>query len=267
VDNHVIISINSILNDVIAAGRIGAAAQEEMRGTDRIKKVDGSIVTETDKRIEDYLFARIATLYPEANILTEETSRPFDPEQPYTFAIDPIDGTDAFSQGMISWCVSVGLLDGELEPIAGVVYAPRMDLLFFADVGQRATLNEASISPPDPGPPLTAASNLMVTSHAHLQCDIRRLPGKIRSIGSAALHLCYPLIYPAVFGAIENANGYIWDIAGGHAINRSVGFDVELLSGGPIDYSRMADGSSVGEVILSGHQQRIDELRAIITAV
>jgi myo-inositol-1(or 4)-monophosphatase len=262
----VIDSINSILNDVVVAGHIGAAAQKEMRGIDRIEKADGSIVTETDERIEDYLFARIGTLYPEANILTEETTRTFDPEQPYTFAIDPIDGTDAFSQGMISWCVSVGLLDDELTPIAGIVYAPRMDLLFFADVGRRATLNGTPIFPPDPAPPLTPASNLMVTSHAHLQFDIRKLPGKIRSIGSAALHLCYPLVYRAVYGAIENGNGHIWDIAGAHGINRSLGFDVELLSGGPIDYSRMVNGSSVGEVILSGHKRRIDELRAVIAA-
>jgi fructose-1,6-bisphosphatase/inositol monophosphatase family enzyme len=265
--NHVIDSINSILNDVIAAGRIGAAAQKEMRGTDRIEKIDGSVVTETDKRIEDYLFARIATLYPETNILTEETTRSFDPEQPYTFAIDPIDGTDAFSQGMISWCVSVGLLDRTLTPIAGIVYAPRMDLPFFADVGQRATLNGVAIAPPDPAPPLTRASNLMVTSHAHLQFDIRRLPGKIRSIGSAALHLCYPLVYRAVYGAIENANGHIWDIAGAHGINRSLDFEVELLSGGVVDYAGMVDGGPVGDVILAGHRQRIDKMRAIITAV
>jgi fructose-1,6-bisphosphatase/inositol monophosphatase family enzyme len=263
----VINTIDNILDDVKAAGQAGVDAQREMRDTDRIYKGDGSVVTEADKRIEDYLFARIATLHPEANILTEETARAFDPEQPYTFAIDPIDGTDAFSQGMISWCVSVGLLDRALTPIAGIVYAPRMDLLFFADVGQRATLNEASITPPDPAPPLTAASNLMVTSHAHLQCDIRRLPGKIRSIGSAALHLCYPLVYPAVYGAIENANGHIWDIAGAHGINRSLGFEVELLSGGPIDYAGMVDGGPVGDVVLAGHKQRIDKLRAIMTAV
>lgn len=262
--NRVINSIDNILDDVKAAGQAGVDAQKEMRDTDRVYKEDGSVVTETDKRIEDYLFARIATLHPEANILAEETARSFDPEQPYTFAIDPIDGTDAFSQGMISWCVSVGLFDRALTPIAGIVYAPRMDLLFFADVGQPATLNSTPIAPPDPGSPLTPASNLMVTSHAHLQFDIRKLPCKIRSIGSAALHLCYPLVFPAVYGAIENAKGHIWDIAGAHGINRSLGFEVELLSGGAIDYARMVDGSPVGDVVLAGHRQRIDTLRAII---
>jgi hypothetical protein len=73
------------------------------------------------------------------------------------------------------------------------------------------------------------------------------------------------LVYPAVYGAIENANGHIWDIAGAHGINRSLGFEVELLSGGVVDYAGMVDGSSVGEVILSGHRQRIEALREILT--
>ena len=102
-------------------------------------------------------------------------------------------------------------------------------------------------------------------SQLHRRLDLSKLPGKMRNIGSAAMHLCFPLLYSGVIGAIEGPDGHIWDIAGAHALNRSLGFDFELLSGGPIDYAKMVDGSPVGDVILAGHKQRIDELREILT--
>lgn len=241
------------------------AAQRRMRAAERTLKRDGSVVTETDKQIDEYLFQQIAALYPQANVLTEEAVRAFDSKKPCTFAVDPIDGTDVFSQGMAGWCVSIALLDRALLPIAGIVYAPKLDLLLFADVGKRATLNGAELSPPEPSEPLSDRSNVMVMSQLHRRLDLSKLPGKIRNIGSAALHLCFPLLYSGVIGAIEGPAGHIWDIAGAHAVNLSLGFDLELLSGGPIDYTRMIDGSPVGDVILAGHRRRIDALRDLLT--
>jgi fructose-1,6-bisphosphatase/inositol monophosphatase family enzyme len=257
-------SIENILEHVKAAGRMGTEAQQRMRLSERSYKDDGSVVTETDKLLDAYLFEQIAALYPQANVLTEETARPFDPERPSTFAVDPIDGTDVFSQGMAGWCVSVGLFDGALTPIAGIVYAPKLDLLLFADVGKPATLNGAVLSPPEPLEPLSDRSNVMVMSQLHRRLDLRKLPGKIRNVGSAALHLCFPLIYSGVVGTIEGQGGHIWDIAGAHAINRSLGFDLELFGGGPVDYAKMTDGSPVGDVVLAGHVRRIEELRQVL---
>jgi fructose-1,6-bisphosphatase/inositol monophosphatase family enzyme len=257
-------SIGNILEHVETAGKIGTEAQQEIRFSDRSYKGDGSVVTETDKQIDEYLFEQIAALYPQANVLTEETVRAFDPQKPYTLAVDPIDGTDVFSQGMAGWCVSVGLFDGALTPIAGIVYAPKLDLLLFADVGKRATLNGSELSPPDLLEPLSDRSNVMVMSQLHRRIDLSKLPGKIRNIGSAALHLCFPLLYSGVVGAIEGPGGHIWDIAGAHAVLRSHGFDLELLGGGGIDYVKMVDGSPVGAVILAGREQRIDELRGVL---
>jgi fructose-1,6-bisphosphatase/inositol monophosphatase family enzyme len=258
-------SIAALQEHVEAAGAMALAAQRRMHATERTLKRDGSVVTETDKLIDEYLFQQIAALYPQANILTEETVRAFDPDKTHTFAVDPIDGTDVFSQGMAGWCVSVALFDRALAPIAGIVHAPKLDLLLFADVGKRATLNGAKLSPPEPSEPLSDRSNVMVMSQLHQRVDLSKLPGKIRNIGSAALHLCFPLLYSGVIGAIEGPDGHIWDIAGAHAINLSLDFDLELLSGGPIDYTKLVDGGPVGDVILAGCKQRVDALRDVLT--
>jgi myo-inositol-1(or 4)-monophosphatase len=256
-------SIDDLLTPIKEAGQMALDAQREAVPCTRDYKPDGSVVTETDRRVEVYLYERITALYPGANVLTEETARTFDPQSDYTFAVDPIDGTDSFSQGWVGWCTSVGLLDGRLRPAAGIVYAPVLGLLFYADVGERATLNGERIRLP-PGASFSLRSNVYVASRVHRQIDLRRLPAKIRSIGSAALHLCLPLIYPGVCGAIEGAGIHVWDVAGAHAINLSVGWDVGLLGGGGVNYWAMADGDSAGDVVLAGSAGCIKRLRSAL---
>jgi myo-inositol-1(or 4)-monophosphatase len=166
---------------------------------------------------------------------------------------------------MHGWCVVLALLDQELTPIAGIVYAPRLDLLLFADVGKRVLLNGAELPVLASSEPLSARSNLMVPSSIHRHLDMRGFPGKLRNIGSAALHLCFPLLYPAMFGAIQSRTTHIWDIAASDAINRACGYRLEYLGGGEIDYRRMVDGSQAQDIILVGSEERIRTLRSVVS--
>jgi myo-inositol-1(or 4)-monophosphatase len=257
-------TIENVLEHVVTAGEMALDAQRQMRYEQRTYKADGSVLTEIDAQVEEYLHERIARAYPHANILGEETVRSFDPRKGHTFVIDPIDGTDVYSQGMPGWCVSLGLLNQALRPIAGIVFSPRWELLLFADVGAPATVNGEQIRPSRPIDPLSNRTNVMAYSRIHTQVDWSRYPGKIRSIGSAALHLCFPLIYPGVFAAVEGRGGHIWDIAGAHAINLSHGFAVEYLGGDEIDYATMVDGSPAGDNVLGGSKQAIQVLRDVL---
>ena len=242
-------------------------AQPSLQRAERQYKSDGTVVTETDKAIEEYLFRQIDQAYPAANVVAEETHRSFERSRPYTFTIDPIDGTDTYSQGLPGWGVCLGLLDRTLSPLAGIVFAPQLQLLFFADVGQGATVNGQAIAPLDPGGPLSNRSNLMVPSRAHRQIDMRSYPGKIRSIGSAAVHLCLPLICPEVVGAIGSRGTHVWDIAASHAINRAAGFAFEYLDGHTVSYAHVMDGGSIGQVIVAGARSQVDQLRAVLAAL
>jgi fructose-1,6-bisphosphatase/inositol monophosphatase family enzyme len=258
-------SIGATLENVKTAGAMALDAQRTLAFGDRTYKADGSVLTSVDTQVEEYLFDKVVHLYPEANVLTEETTRSFDPAKPYTFTIDPIDGTDVFSQGMAGWCVCLGLLDSDLIPIAGIVFAPKLDLLIFADVGRRATCNGKEIVLPDVIEPLSDASNIMVSSTLHRQLDMTRCPGKMRNVGSAALHICYPVIYPGVVGAIIHSAIHIWDMVAAHAINLSHGWDLEYLRGDKLDYATMVDGSRAEDIILSGPEATINEFRARLT--
>jgi fructose-1,6-bisphosphatase/inositol monophosphatase family enzyme len=260
-------SIAQTLENVKTAGAMALDAQRKLAFEDRTYKADGSVLTQVDTQVEEYLYDTVARLYPGANVLTEETARSFDPAKPYTFTIDPIDGTDVFSQGMAGWCVCLGLLDRDLLPIAGIVFAPKLDLLICADVGRAATCNGRDILLSSTPSPLSDSSNIMVSSTLHRQLDMTHCPGKMRNVGSAALHICYPVIYAGVVGAVLHSAIHIWDIAAAHAINLSHGWDLEYLRGGKLDYAPLVDGSRAEEFILAGPQAIIGEFRAKLARI
>jgi fructose-1,6-bisphosphatase/inositol monophosphatase family enzyme len=260
-------SIENVLSCLKKAGEIALEEQQRIHYSDREYKSDDSVITQADRKVEQFLFAHIVNLYPEANILAEETKHPFDPTKEYTFAIDPIDGTDVYSQGMPDWCISVGLLDQKLVPIAGVVFSPSLELLTFADVGRQATVNGVELPLLKSPNSLSGRTNIMVSSRIHRHVDLSGFDGKIRSIGSAALHLCFPLIYRGVSGAVEDGGLHIWDIAGADAMNRAQGLDFELLGGGRVDYSAIVDGGPVGDVILAGDRSCVAELKKVLKRI
>lgn len=256
--------LEQLIGPMRRAGAIAEEQQNTLEYDQRQFKADGSVVTRADTMVEEFLTGEIRRLYPDTNIISEETVRDYKKTRDFTFAIDPVDGTDSFSRGMPGWCVSVGLLDEALTPVGGLLFAPRLGLFFFADVGLEATCNGRRIDPPNPGEPISARTNIMVYSRIHQHMDMSRYPGKCRNLGSAALHLCCPLIYPGISAAMENRKVHIWDIAGSHAVNISVGLDLELLRGGPIDYSGLVHGEEVGGFILGGSPVAVKDLRALV---
>jgi fructose-1,6-bisphosphatase/inositol monophosphatase family enzyme len=260
-------SIAGLLDPVREAGKVALEKQKKLGREERRYKADDSVITPVDKEIEDFLSESIRAVYPEANILAEETHRSFEAANAYTFALDPIDGTDVFSQGMPSWSISVGLLDRLLNPIAGIIYAPALECLVFADIGGRAMRNGAALALPKKTESLSPRTNIMVSSRIHKQADLQGYPGRIRSIGSCALHLIAPLIYPGVSAALEGAGVHIWDIAGAHAINRALGLDFEFLEGGRVEYRELIDGSPVRDVLLAGYRDSVNMLKKVVKKI
>lgn len=100
------------------------------------KKVDGSIVTDLDIAVEQYIKELIATRYPEHGFVGEETGRAERPSK-FTWVIDPIDGTKNFLRGLPLFSVEIAVLK-EGVPYIGVSNLPAMDDLIWAVRGQGA---------------------------------------------------------------------------------------------------------------------------------
>lgn len=98
------------------------------------------VVTEVDKACEALLIERITQAYPKHSILGEETGMHKKEGSEWEWVVDPLDGTNNYSQGLPIFCVSIGVQhNGETQ--VGVVYAPYLDELYTAVRGEGAQWN------------------------------------------------------------------------------------------------------------------------------
>ena len=90
------------------------------------------------------LSSSLAQLFPSTPILSEESDfRCFDSDE--YFVIDPIDGTRSYVEGYAGWVVQAALVrDG--SPFCSVIYAPSLNLTYYAEFGAGAFLNDTRIS-------------------------------------------------------------------------------------------------------------------------
>ena len=217
----------------------GKVARSNQRLIHRSFKEDGSILTETDLAVSNALLPVIRRLYPGCNIVTEEIDlHSFDDNAPLTFILDPIDGTDAYSQGFPSWCIALGILDSSRKPCGGIVYAPRFgigeDDMFFCSMPNKADvfMNGKLWKPLehyDEPKQMTAGSDIL--NHV----DLGDFSGKLRVFGSGILHMTAPFAYSNI-DACLTTKCYVWDVAAPHALALKLGLEVAYIDGSPVVY-------------------------------
>ena len=90
-------------------------------------------VTEADRAAEQAMRALIRSTFPAHGIIGEEFEN-VAAQAPYTWALDPIDGTKSFIAGLPAWGTLIGLLkDG--DPVYGMMHQPFIGERFFGDGG------------------------------------------------------------------------------------------------------------------------------------
>ena len=99
------------------------------------KDLDGGFdpVTVADRAGETVIRRAIANAYPSHGIDGEEHGRQ-QGVTPWTWVIDPIDGTKSFVLGHLHWGVLIALNDGT-APVVGVAYQPFVAEAFVAHAG------------------------------------------------------------------------------------------------------------------------------------
>ncbi|MBE6633976.1 MAG: inositol monophosphatase [Ruminococcaceae bacterium] len=136
-----------LLPPIYEAGRRVLNAHDAER-EDRVtvKPGDANFVTVYDVMIQEYLLGELAAKFPGACFVAEEQEN--DPTvlaAEVCFVVDPIDGTSNFMHDFRHSAISVGMLShGEL--VAGAVYDPYLNEMFYAERGRGAVLNDRPIS-------------------------------------------------------------------------------------------------------------------------
>ena len=198
------------------------------------------IVTDVDLAAEKAILDLLRDEYPDFGILAEE-SEPIRSDSPYTWVVDPLDGTRNYANGVPHFCTVVGLARGD-EVVVGVTYDPAREELFTAETGKGAYLNGTPISVTEAQEMSQALLSFdlgYVDEKAGLALDMVRglWPGvqSVRLMGSAALGIAY-----AAAGRVDlyfHHSLSPWDMAAGLVLVREAGGTVVDRQGRPATLS------------------------------
>src|ERR1051325_3940470 len=130
---------------------MAAAARKAARGLNRdfgeveqlqvSVKGPGEFVSTADLRAERTLKAELQRARPGYGLLFEEGGEVAGSDPRHRWIVDPLDGTTNFLHGIPHFAISIALeRDGEI--IAGVVYEPTRDEMYWAEKGAGAYLND-----------------------------------------------------------------------------------------------------------------------------
>lgn len=195
------------------------------------------LVTDIDRASEALIVAAIRERFPDHTILAEEGGG-IEQDSPWSWIIDPLDGTNNYAHQFPFYSVSLGLLH-EREPYLGVIFDPVRDELFTAERGAGAKLNG---TPMHVSPASTLRDSLLSTgfpydfatnpvNNAAEFARVHRYVHGIRRAGSAALDLAY-----VACGRLEAHWEFWlkpWDSAAGALLVLEAGGTITTSNGAP----------------------------------
>ena len=196
----------------------------------------GDFVSKADLRSEEILKEALLEARPTYGWLAEESEEIAGKDPTRRWIVDPLDGTTNFLHGLPHWAISIAL-EHKGQIVAGVVYDPSKDEMFYAEMGAGAWLNDSQrlrVSGRTRMIEAIFATGLPFGGRADLpetlQDLARLLPATagVRRFGAAALDLAYVAAgrYEGFWERSLNA----WDLAAGMLIVKEAGGFAEPIN-------------------------------------
>lgn len=231
----------SFLSDSLS----GAAdiALKHYQNVTGVAKTDDNnqVLTKADLEIGQYLIDRIQEKYQGHNIIDEEIGA-LNSGSPYTWLIDPIDGTSNFAVGVPTYGIMLGLLHGD-TPIAGGLVLPSMERkIYIAEKGKGAYLDgkrlEVSKEPFLKQMLLAYGidSHKELSDLTYMECTtVARLIEKIRNLRSSNSAFDIAMVLEGRYAGCLSRSSKIWDLAQ-HILIEEAGGKYVDFKGNQISY-------------------------------
>lgn len=240
-------------NDIEAICAIAREAGDEILEVYRSDfdfetKGDGSPLTIADQRAHHLIESRLKALTPGIPVLSEESIDQVGDQRlgwPKYWLVDPLDGTREFIKKNGEFTVNIALIT-EQRPCLGVVYAPVLDVLYFAADGQGAWKQAGrALAEPIRTRALDRARVEVVASRSHMSEAVSEFVSALEASGSkvqllsmgSSLKLCLVAegradVYPRLGLTSE------WDTAAAQCVVEAAGGRVLDCDAEPLQYSK-----------------------------
>ncbi|MBA99218.1 MAG: inositol monophosphatase family protein [Sulfitobacter sp.] len=221
-----------------AARRAGRGLVKDFREVENLQvsmKGAGDFVSRADLQSEKTLKDELMGARPTYGWLAEEGGGEDGQDPTRRWIVDPLDGTTNFLHGLPHWAVSIAL-EHKGQIVAGVVFDPAKDEMFFAEKGAGAWMNDGRLRVSGRSRMIEAifATGLPFGGRADLPDTLsdlgRILPvcAGVRRWGAAALDLAY--VAAGRYDGFWERRLSPWDLAAGMLIVREAGGMVEPLN-------------------------------------
>ena len=132
--------INVMVRAAEKAGRALVRDFGEVEQLQVSRKGPSDFVSNADLKAEKTLREELQKVRPDFGFLMEESGASTGKDDTTRWIVDPLDGTTNFLHGLPHWAISIAV-EKAGEIVAGVVYEPVYDQLFWAEKGGGAFLN------------------------------------------------------------------------------------------------------------------------------
>ena len=230
------------LSDI--ARRAGRAVMEVYDGGDIsvITKDDDSPLTRADTASHAVIVRELGEAYPDIPIISEE-GKDVPPavrrKWRLFFLVDPLDGTKEFIRRNGEFTVNIALVRERL-PIAGVVFAPAIDLLYAGTEGEGAFREEGGKREPIPRETPERQGRVAVRSRSHANPDEEGILSRYGVVDTVSMgsSLKFCLVADGTADVyVRSGPTHEWDTAAAHAVVRAAGGGV-LAGGEELSYNK-----------------------------
>ncbi|GLQ20444.1 inositol monophosphatase family protein [Algimonas porphyrae] len=213
------------------------------------RKGPADFVSRADRKAERTIHEELSRARPGYGFLMEEAGEIEGSDKSHRFIVDPLDGTTNFLHGIPHFAISIALereIDGNpRELVAGMVYNPVTDDMWFAEKGRGAYINDGTRGGADrrlrPAQRTDFSDCIFATGvpfkgrpgHAKFLKELHKVMGTsagVRRFGAASLDLAWTAA--GRYDGFWERGLAPWDVAAGIVIAREAGLQVESLSGG-----------------------------------
>ncbi|MFP3870732.1 MAG: inositol monophosphatase family protein [Syntrophobacteria bacterium] len=230
------------------AREAGALALRYYGQGDPRVKFDDELVIAAELAIRELILSSISERYPEHHLLGEgeDQTEYRHGERGFQWIVDPLDGTANFQAGIPVWGISLALFEN-FWPTLGVFYMPVSQDLYKALAGRMLMVNDITV---EIGLEVAASNESVLLTYSRFHSDFRAtFPGKIRSLGCTAAHLCYVASGRAEAALMKNVR--IWDLAAGITLLGAGGGEIRYLDGRAFHLNEYLDSKMVDRPLLA----------------